>query len=110
MGELVAEGLSNKEIARRLHMGTSTVVSHVKGLARAIGLDGKADWPGAVRVQIAKWWWTGQKIEAPAAQRLEKNLYCDFCGDTRHVLVRDEGLDEVWRCTECGGERWFRVR
>jgi DNA-binding CsgD family transcriptional regulator len=44
---LVAEGLSNKEIARRLHLSVRTVESHVRHLLIKTGLDN--------RTQLATW-------------------------------------------------------
>ena len=111
IGEMVAEGLSNTEIARRLSIAPSTVRRHIHLLAEAIGLQRRTAWPGAVRVQIAKWWWSGRLIEPPpTAERVERKMYCEWCGEVNHVLAREEGLDEVWKCAECGNERWFRTR
>jgi DNA-binding NarL/FixJ family response regulator len=44
---LAAEGLSNKEIANRLHVSVRTVESHIRHVLTKIGL--------ANRIQLANW-------------------------------------------------------
>jgi DNA-binding NarL/FixJ family response regulator len=41
--ELLAEGASNKEIARRLGISASTVKFHVRSVADKLGADGRTD-------------------------------------------------------------------
>ena len=41
--ELLVEGASNKEIARRLGISTSTVKFHVRSVADKLGADGRTD-------------------------------------------------------------------
>jgi DNA-binding NarL/FixJ family response regulator len=41
--ELLVEGASNKEIARRLGISASTVKFHVRSLADKLGADGRTD-------------------------------------------------------------------
>jgi len=41
--ELLADGASNKEIARRLGISTSTVKFHVRSVADKLGADGRTD-------------------------------------------------------------------
>ncbi|MFI2641184.1 response regulator [Streptomyces sp. NPDC018610] len=48
---LIAEGLSNQEIARRLHVSTATVKTHINNLFAKTGLKGRAQ---AVRYAYAK--------------------------------------------------------
>ena len=47
VARLVAEGLSNKEIARRLHLSVRTVETHVRHMLTKTGLDN--------RTQLATW-------------------------------------------------------
>jgi DNA-binding NarL/FixJ family response regulator len=47
VGRLVAEGLTNKEIASRLFLSDRTVESHVRHILNKLGLTS--------RVQIASW-------------------------------------------------------
>lgn len=49
--ELIAEGLSNQEIARRLHVSTATVKTHINNLFAKTGLKDRAQ---AVRYAYAK--------------------------------------------------------
>jgi DNA-binding NarL/FixJ family response regulator len=48
---LIAEGLSNQEIARRLHVSTATVKTHINNLFAKTGLKDRAQ---AVRYAYAK--------------------------------------------------------
>lgn len=48
---LIAEGLSNQEIARKLHVSTATVKTHINNLFAKTGLKDRAQ---AVRYAYAK--------------------------------------------------------
>jgi len=38
-------------------------------------------------------------------------MYCESCGKTRrHIVCRVEGNDEIFACTVCFAEKWFKVR
>lgn len=59
---LVAEGLTNRQIARRLEISERTVESHVKSIRERLALDS--------RLAIAVWVTQGQRVaEAPASRR-----------------------------------------
>ena len=50
-------------------------------------------------------------IEQGVDETVERRLWCSGCFVwARMPLVREEGLDEIYKCPMCGTERWFRVR
>ncbi len=61
VGELVAEGLSNKEIASRLFLSDRTVESHVRHMLNKLGVNS--------RVQIASWFSGNEAEAAPTSLR-----------------------------------------
>jgi DNA-binding NarL/FixJ family response regulator len=61
VGRLVAEGLTNKEIASRLYLSDRTVESHVRHILNKLGL--------ASRVQIASWFSRDESRAAPTSLR-----------------------------------------
>ena len=37
-------------------------------------------------------------------------LYCEVCGCVRYFINRRvEGLDEIYTCSVCYTEKWFRI-
>ena len=59
---LIAAGLSNKEIARRLHIGLATVKSHVHNVLGKLGLERRG--------QLARW----MRLHGPASEPWEAPL------------------------------------
>ena len=53
VAELVAEGLTDKQIAARLGIGYNTARIHVAAVAFRLGIPGGHN----TRVLIARWWW-----------------------------------------------------
>lgn len=112
---LVAEGLSNAEIARREFITPGAVKMRLNRLGELLGIQERGR--GALRVGIVRWWYEVRTMDqtlTPAlslkGEGVKRRMYCEECGESAHELVGDKGLDEVWRCQECGREKWFRTR
>ncbi len=61
--DLIAEGLSNKKIARRLHISTHTVKSHVRNILEKLALHS--------RLQVAAYWHKTHKTEGKTPETPE---------------------------------------
>jgi non-specific serine/threonine protein kinase len=94
VAELIGRGLTNREIARALHISERTVEGHVLQLMNLMGARSRA--------QVAVWWVRRSETETPVspleAVRVSL-LVCELCPDAAAPLA-DEAtgrrFDEIW--------------